>query len=116
MMVSRSTLTSSGAWAESKIAPGCFSFTAARPVASTRSILFSTSRNGTTSAPISRHAAAHLELRLIGRVRRVNHEQQQRGFQCLCQGGAERGDQVVRKLLDEADRVGDEHTRPGLRL
>ena len=50
--------------------------------------------------------AGHLELRLVGGVRRVDHEQQQRRVERFGQGGPERGDEVVRELLDEPHGVG----------
>ena len=42
--------------------------------------------------------------------------QQQRRLARLVERGAERGDQIVRQLLDEADRVADQDARLGLRL
>ena len=67
-------------------------------------------------ADLAQHLAADLELRLIGRIGGVDDEQQQRGLQRFGEGGAERGDQIVRQLLDEADGVGDQHPRLCLRL
>ena len=89
----------------------------ARAAASSRSTLLSSRRRGTASAPISRSTSRrHLELRLAGRVGGVDDVQQQRGLERLVERRAERGDQVVRQLLDEADRVRDQDARPGLRL
>ena len=46
-----------------------------------------------------------------GRIGRVDDVEQQRRLERLVERRAERRDQVVRQLLDEADRVGDEDAR-----
>ena len=73
-------------------------------------------RRDDVRADLAQHVAAHLELRFVGRIGRVDDEQQQRRFERLGERGAERRDEIVRQLLDEPDRVRDQHARLGLRL
>jgi hypothetical protein len=57
---------------------------------------------------LAQHVAAHLELRCVRRIGRVDDEQQQRRFERLGKRGSERRNEIVRQLLDESDRVRDE--------
>src|SRR6202034_78214 len=66
-------------------------------------------------ADLVQYAAAYLELRFVGRIGRIDDEKQERRLERLGQRGSERGDEIVRQLLDETDRVGDQHARPRLR-
>ena len=76
-----------------------------------RSILFSTRSCGTSPAPISASTGSTAAI-CSSRTgdERVDHVQQQVGVHRLLERRAERGDQVVRQVADEADRVG-EHDR-----
>ena len=67
-------------------------------------------------ADLAQHVAAHLELQFVRRIGRIDDEQQQRRFERLGKRGPERRDEIVRQLLDEPDRVRDEHARLRLRL
>ena len=73
-------------------------------------------RRDNLRADLAQHFAAHLELRFVRRIGRVDDEQQQRRFDRLGKRGSERRDEIVRQLLDEPDRVRDEHARLRLGL
>jgi len=73
-------------------------------------------RRDNLRADLAQHVAAHLELRFVRRIGRVDDEQQQRRFERLGERGSERRDEIVRQLLDEPNRVRDEHARLRLRL
>ena len=82
-----------------------------RPSASTRSILFSTSSTGSSSAPISlQHVldrAHHLVEPLLGGGR-VGDVEDEVGDERLLERRREALDELVRQPADEADGVGDE--------
>ena len=89
---------------------GCGWPAAGASTSSTRSILFSTSSCGISSASISSstvaHAARAAPASSSSLGRRVGDEQQQVAGQRLLERGRERLDQLVRQLADEPDRVG----------
>jgi hypothetical protein len=67
-------------------------------------------------AELGQHLAGDLHLRGERRIRGVDHVEQQVAVARLVERRAEAGHEVVRELLDEADRVGDEDARDGLRM
>ena len=58
------------------------------------------------------HLEDRLDLFLGGRIRRVHDVEQEIGLDDLAQGGAKRGDQVMRELPDEPHGVGEERHLP----
>src|SRR5258708_29678072 len=56
---------------------------------------------------------SHRDLPLEPRIARVDHVEEQRRLERFVEGRLERCDQPVRQVLDEADRVADEHARDG---
>ncbi len=62
------------------------------------------------------HGFGHRELPLEPGIARVDDVEEQRRLQRLVEGRLERRDESVRKVLDEPDRVADEHARDGLRV
>ena len=117
MIVSRSAATSSRDFAERRIASGCFARRAARSASlDAIDLVEEQARRDNLRADLAQHFAGHLELRFVRRIGRVDDEQQQRRFERLVERGSERRDEIVRQLLDEPDRVGDEHARLRLRL
>jgi hypothetical protein len=50
-------------------------------------------------ADLAQHVAAHLELRFVPRIGRVDDKQQQRRFERLGKRGSERRNEIVRQLL-----------------
>src|ERR1700736_32940 len=116
MIASRSAATSSGDFAERRIASGGFARRAARSASLTRSILLRSRRDGTTCAPISRST-----LRLtsscdsyVGSDASTTNSSSDASS--LGKRGSERRNEIVRQLLDEPDRVRDKHARLRFRL
>ena len=78
-----------------------------------RSILFQTSTCGIASAPISASTVFTASIcALARRARCIDHVQQQIGLDGFLQRGAERRDQAVRQMADEANRVRQHHGAP----
>ena len=116
MIVSRSAATSSGG-TERRIASGCFAEGGAIGLAHAIDLVEEQARRDNLRADLAQHIAAYLDVRIpYLRVGCVDDEQQQRRFERLGKRGAERCDEIVRQLLDEPDRVRDEHARLRLRL
>ena len=116
MIVSRSAATSLGDFAERRIASGCFARRAARSASHAIDLVEEQARRDNLRTNLAQHVAGHLDLRFVSRVGCVDDEQQQRRFERLGKRGSERRDEIVRQLLDEPDRVRDEHARLRLRL
>jgi hypothetical protein len=62
-------------------------------------------------ADLREHVARHRDLRLVRGIRRVDHVHEQVALARLVERGAEARHEVVRQVLDEADRVRDEHAQ-----
>ena len=77
------------------------------------SILLSTiSEFAAVNTDLLQHAIDRVDLRLGFRIGRVDHVQQQVGVPRFLEGRAERGEEVVRQIADEADRVAQQHLAP----
>ena len=67
-------------------------------------------------ADLFEHVVGRGDLIADGRVGRVGHVQQQVGLPGLFQRGLEAGDQMVRQVADEPDRVAQQHRPPAGQL
>jgi hypothetical protein len=67
-------------------------------------------------ADFGQHHVGHFELALEAGVAGVDHVEQQRGIQCLVEGGLEGCDQAVGQVLDEAHRIADQHAGHAFRV
>ena len=93
-------------------ASGYLAASSARASGSSRSILFITSvERHLARADLGEHLARDLELLLPARIRGVDDVEQERRLERLVERRPEARDEIVRQLLDEADRVADEDAR-----
>src|SRR6266700_4953010 len=65
-------------------------------------------------ADLAQHFLGHRDLPLEPGIARIDHVEEQRRLERFVERRLERRDQPVRQVLDEADRIADQHARDGL--